>query len=300
LYLYMTLTSDGYRPSMNFVARSALPVGAGLGSSAAYSTCIATTLLLIHGHISVPSNGELELTHHTTEVNQWAFLAEKVLHGNPSGVDNAVSVHGGAIAFTRSVKGPKMVAIQGFKSIRFLLTNTKIPRDTKSLVAGVGLKKQKEPELVDGILQQIQRISDEAQTSLSADPPLPRTDLSTILDRLIEENHAHLITLGVSHERLERIREVVRKKGLKTKLTGAGGGGCAVTLVPDGFDEVQLRAVAKELEQEGFEVYETSVGGRGFGVLLSNLEAGSGEGTDLANKPTAELSSGWPGDWTFS
>lgn len=52
---------------------------------------------------------------------------------------------------------------------------------------------------------------------------------------LIDENHSHLRTLEVSHASLEAIRA---KTGgdpyrLHTKLTGAGGGGCAVTLVPD-------------------------------------------------------------------
>jgi len=49
------------------------------------------------------------------EVNRWAFVGEKVLHGNPSGVDNAAAVFGGAIAFTRDGFGRKagMVQIQG-------------------------------------------------------------------------------------------------------------------------------------------------------------------------------------------
>lgn len=78
------------------------------------------------------------------EVNRWAFVAEKVLHGNPSGVDNAVSVFGGALAYTRPGFGRKggMEPIYGFKSLRFLLTDTKVPRNTKQLVAGVALKKQ--------------------------------------------------------------------------------------------------------------------------------------------------------------
>jgi hypothetical protein len=36
------------------------------------------------------------------EVNRWAFVSEKVLHGNPSGVDNSVAVYGGALGFTRA------------------------------------------------------------------------------------------------------------------------------------------------------------------------------------------------------
>ncbi len=50
------------------------------------------------------------------------------------------------------------------------------------------------------------------------------------------ENHQHLVTLGVSHPALETIRnKTAVPHGLSTKLTGAGGGGCAVTLIPDGM-----------------------------------------------------------------
>jgi mevalonate kinase len=52
---------------------------------------------------------------------------------------------------------------------------------------------------------------------------------------LIKENHAHLAALGVSHPVLEAIkaRTAERPYNLSTKLTGAGGGGCSVTLIPD-------------------------------------------------------------------
>lgn len=114
------------------------PIGAGLGSSASFSTCLATSLLLAHQRISTPAfpvpnrpidseQGHVGYTHLShqgrraipqltaEEVNRWAFIAEKVLHGNPSGVDNAAAVFGGAIAFTRDGFGRKagMVQIQG-------------------------------------------------------------------------------------------------------------------------------------------------------------------------------------------
>ncbi len=116
-YLYMLFILWSLsRPALNFTARSTLPIGAGLGSSASFSVCAATALLLIHKRISLPAppkrttEEHIHISHQgrraipaavADEVNRWAFVAEKILHGNPSGVDNSVSVYGGALAYTR-------------------------------------------------------------------------------------------------------------------------------------------------------------------------------------------------------
>lgn len=143
---YVRLTLKGYerhditdsRPSFNFTARSTLPVGAGLGSSASFSTCAATALLLLNQRIAIPPQPRpsfepapgssqpihIHVSHQgrraippatAEEVNRWAFVAEKILHGNPSGVDNSVAVFGGAVAYTRAGFGRKsgMEPIQG-------------------------------------------------------------------------------------------------------------------------------------------------------------------------------------------
>ncbi|KAJ7039593.1 Cys/Met metabolism PLP-dependent enzyme-domain-containing protein [Mycena alexandri] len=292
LYMYLML-SHSRRPAINFTARATLPVGAGLGSSASFSTCAATALLLVNRTISLPpppqpastasdsSAPHVHISHQgrrfippsiAEQVNKWAFVSEKVLHGNPSGIDNSVAVFGGALAYTRAglAFGGKggMEQIQGFKSLKFLLTNSKVPRDTKKLVAGVGVLKAEEPELVDGILKSIQSISEEARRAL-ADPELSRTELLSALSALIRENHQHLVTLGVSHPSLETIRTATAAPPyeLSTKLTGAGGGGCAVTLVPDDFEEGALDKLLAELVNEKFVPYLTSVGGSGLGIL---------------------------------
>jgi len=268
-----------------------LPIGAGLGSSASFSACAATTILLLHQRILIPplpaptrlphegNPGHVHISHQgrraipskiAEEVNRWAFVSEKILHGNPSGVDNSVAVFGGALAYTRAGFGTKsgMEAIQGFKSLRFLLTNSKVPRDTKKLVAGVGERKRQEPELINSPLDSIQSISDEARRCL-ADPELPREQLISALSALIKENHAHLVTMGVSHTSLEAIRAKTESTPyyLSTKLTGAGGGGCAVTLIPDNFQEMVLQDLIAVLNSDNFDTYLTLVGGSGLGIL---------------------------------
>ncbi|EKM78669.1 hypothetical protein AGABI1DRAFT_41416 [Agaricus bisporus var. burnettii JB137-S8] len=272
LYLYMTLSKGDKRPAFDFSTRATLPVGAGLGSSASFSACAATAILLIHQRVSIP---ELPTpSNPATEVNRWAFISEKILHGNPSGVDNSVAVYGGALGYTRPgfIRKSGMEPILGFKSLKFLLTNSKVPRDTKKLVAGVGEKMTNEPELVNGILEAIQTITDEARRVL-ADPEITRETLLQALSALINENHGHLVTLGVSHPSLELIRSrTADPYGLSTKLTGAGGGGCAVTLLPDDFKPEDLQKLVDELIRENFEPYITSVGGSGMGILSSFSE----------------------------
>ncbi|KAJ4328719.1 Mevalonate kinase, partial [Fusarium piperis] len=88
------------------------------------------------------------------------------------------------------------------------------------------------------------------------------------LGDLIRMNHGSLVSLGVSHPRLERIRELVDHADIGwTKLTGAGGGGCAITLFrPDIKTEI-IEELKQKFAAEEFQTYETILGADGVGVL---------------------------------
>ena len=107
---------------------SNLPAGAGLGSSAAYSVCLAAGFLSDAELISNQPPASAHRTNSSAEddtlkqvqarmreagvelgigadefvwcerdlelINRWGFEAEKLIHGTPSGIDNSISTYG--------------------------------------------------------------------------------------------------------------------------------------------------------------------------------------------------------------
>ena len=69
-----------------------------------------------------------------------------------------------------------------FSSIRLLLTNTLVPRDTKTLVAGVAQRRADTPEIIDPALESIQQISDRAVGLLGGAVDVDRQKLISSLE----------------------------------------------------------------------------------------------------------------------
>uniref|UniRef100_A0A4W4E5K6 GHMP kinase C-terminal domain-containing protein n=1 Tax=Electrophorus electricus TaxID=8005 RepID=A0A4W4E5K6_ELEEL len=81
------------------------------------------------------------------------------------------------------------------------------------------------------------------------------------LEELMDINQHHLSVMGVGHPALDTLCRLTLAHGLHSKLTGAGGGGCGITLLRPGIEALWLA-----LLEAGFECWETSIGGPG--VLL--------------------------------
>ncbi|KAI8065913.1 GHMP kinase [Gongronella butleri] len=268
-YLLLALAPASFHANpigFTLATRSFLPVSAGLGSSASYSVTIATALLVLFEHIPADFLQSDKRAQHLELINSYAYKAEQVIHGNPSGVDNAVATYGGAKTF---LKGKGFDTLEGFRSLRLLLTNTKVPRSTNALVAGVAQRKQKYPNVIDPIMDSIDAISLRCkETFLDVDQGRKDFDeLLAELQDLVDINHSLLYALGVSHPSLENIRRITTDHGLTTKLTGAGGGGCAVTLMPKDVTQDVVNAAVAALEKEGYDCYETLVGGIGAAAV---------------------------------
>ena len=272
LYLFLSLGSQSF-PGCIYTLRSTLPIGAGLGSSASISVCLSSALLLQMRTLAGPHpdqpREEVELQ--IERINRWAFVGELCIHQNPSGVDNTVATYGKAVHFKRHdySKPPIAVPLHNFPELPLLLVNTKQSRSTATEVAKVSRLKTTHPEITEHILNAIDGVTESAHRLISTSGFDPENQASAqVLGDLINVNHGLLAALGVSHPRLERIRELVDSAGLGwTKLTGAGGGGSAITLLRPDTKPEALKKLESQLDAEGFERFEATIGGDGVGVL---------------------------------
>ena len=208
-----------------------------------------------------------------------------MIHGNPSGVDNTVATNGHAVLFQRKdySKPPSVSILRDFPELPLLLVDTCQAKSTAAEVAKVGALKKKHPEVVESILDSIDSIVRSVYDVISSGSfETESAEKIKHLGELMSVNHGLLTSLGVSHPRLERLRYLVDQAGVGwTKLTGAGGGGCAITLLkPDLSAKPEqtngngqerhsnpLHDLDEQLQEEGFEKYETTLGGDGVGIV---------------------------------
>ncbi|KAK7499176.1 hypothetical protein BaRGS_00009723 [Batillaria attramentaria] len=231
---------------------------------------IGTTVLLQSaGKISTPMSsaqgcGDVETVGWSdTEralINQWAFVGEKIIHGQPSGIDNSISALGGAIRFQKK----QITPVEKMPSLRVLLTNTKVPRSTKTLVASVGDRYKKYTAVMSPVLDAMEGVAEKClQVYADLQSNTGSSDAYTQLEELIDINQSLLGAIGVGHATLDKIVLTTARYGLHTKLTGAGGGGCTYTLLRPDVKADTVNKVCQELRQAGFDCWETSIGGPG-------------------------------------
>jgi len=213
-------------PAAGFDIRveSEIPLGAGLGSSAA----------VVVAGIDAATR-ELGTPLDPREVADRAYRAEyDVQDGQASRADTFCSAMGGAVRVEaddrRRIDAPSLPFVVGFDGGA---------GDTGELVAGVRRLKEEYGFAADTV-GNIGDIVRRGESLLSAADPGadPDTDLLAELGRLMDFDHGLLSALGVSSRTLDSMVWAAREAGAHgAKLTGAGGGGCVVAL--DGTPETR-------------------------------------------------------------
>jgi mevalonate kinase len=210
---------------LDLTVRSEIPVAAGLGSSAAI--CVATVAA-----VGKLLGGELS----EQEICELAYEGEKIVHGTPSGVDNNISTFGGVLSYEKGV-GIEKINFEG--NLPLIIGNSRRKRSTRRLVARVKALKDRNPELVNRLIDSMAYISRQGLEALR------EKDYPKIGD-LMNINHGLLSSIGVSIARLDILVHAARGSGAYgAKLTGAGGGGCMIAIAsPEKLREIS-RAISR-------------------------------------------------------
>jgi mevalonate kinase len=192
-----------------------LPWGRGMGSSAAIAVGLARALAAAHGRVASAD-----------EVFDLAFSVERVFHGNPSGLDQAVSARGGLIWYRRlnpGQDGPPKREILDLPAPTYpvIVLDSGTAGDTRAMVASVAARRP----AVNAILADIGALVERAS---------PRVSDPEALGPLLTENHRLLQAIGVSTPALDHLVDAALEAGAwGAKLAGAGGGGVVLAVARD-------------------------------------------------------------------
>ncbi|RWV90041.1 hypothetical protein GW17_00047787 [Ensete ventricosum] len=128
----------------------------------------------------------------------------------------------------------ELTHIKSSSPLRMLITNTKVGRNTKALVAGVSERASRHPDAMASVFTAVDFISKEFSAIIQspAQDDISITAREEKIEELMEMNQGLLQCMGVSHAAIEMVLRITLKYKLASKLTGAGGGGCVLTLMP--------------------------------------------------------------------
>lgn len=84
-----------------------------------------------------------------TTISNWAFCSERLMHGNPSGLDNTICTVGQMLKF---YKGVAPVGVRLRVPLNVVLVNTAVGRSTMTLVQKVAALRADHGVVVDSIL----------------------------------------------------------------------------------------------------------------------------------------------------
>jgi mevalonate kinase len=219
-----------------------IPVGAGLGSSAAV---VAATAKAVDCLLDVALSEE--------DIFNITLESERIVHGNPSGIDPMVTTYGGVLLF-RKGKGFKRIDVK--EDIPLVIGDTGIKHATSELISLVRQNREKYPQIINPIIKA------SGEIALDAVKALEKHDLHA-LGELMNINHALLYAVGVSNESLEKLVYATRTTGsYGAKLTGAGGGGCIIALSP----LEKAKNIANAIEKAGGKAFAVKKSDEGVRV----------------------------------
>ena len=221
-YIKGALQKTGIKGGLELEVSLDIPVGAGLGSSAAIT--VATLAAAARYNKQDLTREQIAETSHQVELE---------VQGAASPMDTAISTYGGVIYLSKG----EVTHLQTARNLPLVVGYTPQPGNTGELVAGVAKRRNTYPNIINPILDSIENLTNEAREAIIKGE-------EKRLGELMNINQGLLDALGVNTWELSRLVYTARQAGaLGSKLTGAGGGGSMIAYCPG-----RTREVLKELE----------------------------------------------------
>lgn len=169
----------------------------------------------------------INLNMNDAAINDAAMFAESAIHGTPSGIDNTAATFGGIFEYS---KQSGLTQINTAQPIKILLVDSGKQTDTKTLILKVNKFLSDNPNKSTDIFDRYSEVFDAGLAAL-------KNFNLKLLGQCMNHNHELLQELGLSCTKLDYIVNNALELGaLGAKLTGTGGGGLALILLPDEFD----------------------------------------------------------------
>ena len=204
---------------------SEIPVGSGLGSSAAFNVCIINGICnLINKIIKKNIFSEKDILLLSND-------GEKIFHnGIPSGIDASCSLYGGIILF-RNINDQNKINIHQnnffLEKIKFLLIDTQIKRDGGDFINIVSKYKKNNFKEFNDCINNIENVTNDIIKLITKEKS-DEKDCSDFFE-LVKQNQKLLKKICVSNDEIDRIINLLELNGYVGKISGAGGGGFIIS-----------------------------------------------------------------------
>ncbi|MDP3941109.1 MAG: mevalonate kinase [bacterium] len=208
-----TLIYFGMPPESGFTitVSSDIPMGAGLGSSAALAAAVASAIMTFLGK-------KLDMW----TIHEIALLIEQKRHGNPSGGDTAIVSSGNLIWFRKESEVLKVVQRVPFGILdpiasRFFLVDTGIPEEsTGEMVQAVRDLYDEKIEFVANVFNDLEKVTRDMVIVL-------KNNHEGDLIEIIRQGEKHLEQLEVVSDEVKEVIRSIEGSGGAAKISGGGG-----------------------------------------------------------------------------